>query len=69
MLRHIGYPRRFIKRYPDKYLVTKNEKGEREAGKEMMRELEGPKPAETKEERKKRIKAEKLLKKKKMLFG
>ena len=25
MLRHIGYPRRFIKGYSDKYLVTKNE--------------------------------------------
>ena len=63
MLRHVGYPRRFIKRYPDKYLVTKNQKGEREAGKEMMRELEGPKPAETKEERRKRIKAEKAERK------
>ena len=59
MLRHIGYPRRFIKGYSDKYLVTKNEKGEREAGKEMMRELDAPIAAETKEERKKRIKAEK----------
>ena len=59
MLRHIGYPRRFIKRYSDKYLITKNEKGEREAGKEMMRELDSPKAIETKEERKKRIKAEK----------
>ena len=59
MLRHIGYPRRFIKGYSDKYLVTKNEKGEREAGKEMMRELDAPRAAETKEERKKRIKAEK----------
>ena len=63
MLRHVGYPRRFIKRYPDKYLVTKNQKGEREAGKEMMRELEEPKPAETKEERRKRIKAEKAERK------
>ena len=38
MLRHIGYPRRFIRAYTDKYLITKNDKGEREAGKEMMKD-------------------------------
>ena len=34
MLRYIGYPRRFSKIYSDKYLISKNIKGEQEAGKE-----------------------------------
>lgn len=63
MLRHIGYPRRFIRAYTDKYLITKNDKGEREAGKEMMKDSEPAEPIETREARRKRIKAEKAERK------
>lgn len=61
MLRHLVFPRRFERVYTDKYLLLKNLKGEREAGKELLQEEEDVQqvPIETKEERKRRIKAEK----------
>ena len=65
MFRYIGYPRRFSKVFSDKFLVAKNMKGEREAGKELLKEGEADEqiPSETKAERKKRIKAEKAERK------
>ena len=59
MLRHFGYPRRYSRVYSDKMLLSKHEKGERQAGKEMF--FEGKSSISREEQRKKEKEARKAL--------